>query len=75
LTFDKKIAEIKELNAVIILGMCVKGMSRIVDYVVRGLLKGYRTHLCIDIPFHFRAINNDTMEQSEDRAGGKHGNN
>lgn len=76
LTFGaKRLAESKDLNAVIILGCVVKGDTPHFDYVCSGVTQGVtELNLMYDIPFIFGLLTTDTMEQSEDRAGGKHGN-
>jgi len=77
LTFGaKRLAESKELNAIIILGCVVKGDTPHFDYVVcSGVTQGItELNLMYDIPFIFGLLTTDTMEQSEDRAGGKYGN-
>ena len=63
LTFGaKKMAETKEVDAVI-------------DYVCSGVTQGItELNLMYDIPFIFGLLTTDTMQQSEDRAGGKYGN-
>ena len=76
LTFGaKRLAESKELNAIIILGCVVKGDTPHFDYVCSGVTQGITAlNLMYDIPFIFGLLTTDTMEQSEDRAGGKYGN-
>ncbi len=76
LTFGaKRLAESKELDAVIILGCVVRGDTPHFDYVCSGVTQGItELNLMYDIPFIFGLLTTDTMEQSEDRAGGKHGN-
>ena len=72
LTFGaKRLAESKELNAIIILGCVVKGDTPHFDYVCSGVTQGItELNLMYDIPFIFGLLTTDTMEQSEDRAGG-----
>jgi len=76
LTFGaKRLTESKELNAIIILGCVVKGDTPHFDYVCSGVTQGItELNLMYDIPFIFGLLTTDTMEQSEDRAGGKYGN-
>ena len=76
LTFGaKRLAESKELNAIIILGCVVKGDTPHFDCVCSGVTQGItELNLMYDIPFIFGLLTTDTMEQSEDRAGGKYGN-
>lgn len=76
LTFGaKKLAETKELDAVIILGCVVRGDTPHFDYVCSGVTQGItELNLMYDIPFIFGLLTTDDMQQSIDRAGGKHGN-
>ena len=71
----RKLAENKELDAIIILGCVVRGDTPHFDYVCSGVTQGItELNLMYDIPFIFGLLTTDTMQQSEDRAGGKHGN-
>lgn len=76
LTFGaRKLAEHKELDAVIVLGCVVRGGTPHFDYVCSGVTQGItELNLMYDIPFIFGLLTTDTMEQSEERAGGKLGN-
>ena len=73
--FVKKMAETKEVDAVIVLGCVVRGDTPHFDYVCSGVTQGItELNLMYDIPFIFGLLTTDTMQQSEDRAGGKYGN-
>ena len=76
LTFGaKRLAETKELDAVIVLGCVVRGDTPHFDYVCSGVTQGItELNLMYDIPFIFGLLTTDTMQQSEDRAGGRYGN-
>jgi 6,7-dimethyl-8-ribityllumazine synthase len=76
LTFGAKLlAENMELDAIIVLGCVVRGDTPHFDYVCAGVTQGItELNLMYDIPFIFGLLTTDTMQQSEDRAGGKHGN-
>jgi len=76
LTFGAKcMADNKDLDAVIILGCVVRGDTPHFDYVCSGVTQGItELNLMYDIPFIFGLLTTDTMQQSEDRAGGIHGN-
>ena len=76
LTFEaKRITETKDLDAVIVLGCVVRGDTPHFDYVCSGVTQGItELNLMYDIPFIFGLLTTDTMQQSEDRAGGKYGN-
>ena len=76
LTFGAKLmGETGAFNAVIILGCVVQGDTPHFDYVCSGVTKGItELNLMNDIPFIFGLLTTNTMQQSEDRAGGIHGN-
>ena len=68
-------AETKELDAVSVLGCVVRGDTPHFDYVCSGVTQGItELNLMYDIPFIFGLLTTDTMQQSEDRAGGRYGN-
>ncbi|NCC09223.1 MAG: 6,7-dimethyl-8-ribityllumazine synthase [Bacteroidia bacterium] len=64
-----------ELDGIIILGCVIKGDTPHFDYVCMGVTQGI-THLnaTCDIPVIYGLITTNTMEQAEDRCGGKLGN-
>ena len=71
----RKLSEHKELDAIIVLGCVVRGDTPHFDYVCSGVTQGItELNLMHDIPFIFGLLTTDTMLQSEERAGGKHGN-
>jgi 6,7-dimethyl-8-ribityllumazine synthase len=72
----RKLAENRELDAVIVLGCVVRGDTPHFDYVCSGVTQGIvqLNLMHYGIPFVFGLLTTDTMEQSEDRAGGKYGN-
>lgn len=76
LTFGaQQIAKYCDVDAVIILGCVVRGDTPHFDYVCEGVTQGVTTlNATQDIPVIFGLLTTDTMQQAEDRAGGKHGN-
>jgi 6,7-dimethyl-8-ribityllumazine synthase len=71
----RKLAESGELDAVIILGCVVRGDTPHFDYVCSGVTQGVtELNLMYDMPFIFGLLTTDTIQQSEERAGGKYGN-
>ncbi|MCC8094743.1 MAG: 6,7-dimethyl-8-ribityllumazine synthase [Tannerellaceae bacterium] len=71
----KKMAEKKDLHAIIVLGCVIRGDTPHFDYVCSGVTQGVtQLNLMYNIPFIFGLLTNDTMQQSIDRAGGIHGN-
>lgn len=65
----------ESIDVVIALGCVVRGDTPHFDYVCSGVTQGI-TQLNLEgrIPFIFGLLTTDTMEQAEDRSGGKHGN-
>ena len=76
LTFGaKQIAEHLELDAVIVLGCVIRGDTPHFDYVCSSVTQGItQLNINYNIPFIFGLLTTDNLQQSEDRAGGKHGN-
>ena len=72
----KMMAEKLDVDAVIVLGCVVRGDTPHFDYVCSGVTQGItELNVKYDIPFIFGLLTTDNMQQSEDRAGGKYGNN
>ena len=64
-----------ELDAVIVLGCVIKGDTPHFDYVCMGVTQGItQLNATSDIPVIYGLITTLTMEQAEDRCGGKLGN-
>jgi 6,7-dimethyl-8-ribityllumazine synthase len=64
-----------ELDAVIVLGCVIKGDTPHFDYVCMGVTQGIaQLNATGDIPVIYGLITTLTMEQAEDRSGGKLGN-
>lgn len=76
LTFGaKQMAERIELDAVIVLGCVIRGDTPHFDYVCSSVTQGItELNLQYNIPFVFGLLTTDNLQQSEDRAGGRHGN-
>ncbi|WP_080904667.1 6,7-dimethyl-8-ribityllumazine synthase [Parabacteroides sp. Marseille-P3160] len=76
LTFGaRKLADTRDVDAVIALGSVVRGDTPHFDYVCSGVTQGItELNLMYDIPFIFGLLTTDNMQQAEDRAGGKYGN-
>jgi len=72
---SKHLVENKEIDTVIALGCVVRGDTPHFDYVCGGVTQGIADmNIRYDIPFIFGLLTTDTMQQAEDRAGGRHGN-
>jgi len=76
LTFGaNQMMEYGELDAVIVLGCVIKGDTPHFDYVCMGVTQGItELNTCGDIPVIFGLLTTNTMEQAQDRSGGKLGN-
>ena len=71
----KKMAKSGKYDAVITLGAVIKGSTPHFDYVCMGATQGItELNATGDIPVIYGLITTNTMEQAEDRAGGKLGN-
>jgi 6,7-dimethyl-8-ribityllumazine synthase len=76
LTFGaQQMTKYSDVDAVIILGCVVKGDTPHFDYVCKGVTEGVATlNAMQDVPVIFGLLTTDSMQQAEDRAGGKFGN-
>ena len=71
----KKMLDTQNLDAIIAIGCVVQGETKHFDFVCDGVTQGIK-HLNIkyDTPTIFCVLTDNTMQQSIDRSGGKHGN-
>ncbi len=76
LTFGSRVlAEKEELDAVICLGCVIRGETPHFDFISQGVTHGItELNLDYEIPFVFGVLTTDTLQQAQDRSGGKHGN-
>ena len=76
LTFGaNQLIEYSEVDAVIAIGCVVRGETPHFDYVCMGATQGItQLNASGDVPVIYGLITTNTMEQAEDRAGGKLGN-
>lgn len=71
----KKMVASQNLDAVIAIGSVIKGETKHFDFVCDGVTQGIKDlNIIQDIPIIFCVLTDDTMQQSIDRSGGKHGN-
>jgi 6,7-dimethyl-8-ribityllumazine synthase len=74
-TAARWMANSKEVDAVICLGCVIKGETPHNDYINRSVAGGLlNLSLAMNKPFIFGLLTPNTLEQAQDRAGGKHGN-
>ena len=65
----------KDLDAVIVIGCLIRGETSHFDYVCKGVTDGIRDlNILNDVPVIFCVLTDNTIQQSIDRSGGKHGN-
>ncbi|MDH7444258.1 6,7-dimethyl-8-ribityllumazine synthase [Aquimarina sp. 2201CG14-23] len=63
------------LDAVIAIGSVIQGETKHFDFVCDGVTQGIKDlNINNDIPVIFCVLTDNTMQQSIDRSGGKHGN-
>jgi 6,7-dimethyl-8-ribityllumazine synthase len=68
-------AEYADLDGVICLGCVIQGETPHFTYVCQGVTQGIaELNMNYNIPFIFGLLTTNTLEQAQDRAGGKHGN-
>jgi len=63
------------LDAIIVIGVVIQGETKHFDFVCEGVTQGIKDlNIQSDIPVIFCVLTDNTMQQSIDRSGGKHGN-
>ena len=71
----KHIIENNELDAVIAIGTVIRGETEHFTFVCEGVTQGIKDiNLRYDVPTIFCVLTDNTLQQSLDRSGGKHGN-
>jgi len=75
LVFGAKIAAKSKVDVIICLGSIIQGETKHFDFVCNAVALGIKDlNLALDIPIIFGVLTDDTMQQAENRSGGKHGN-
>lgn len=76
LTFGaKQMHETQEVDCVIVIGSVIKGETMHFEFVCEGVTQGIKDlNIVYDVPTIFCVLTDNTMQQSLDRSGGKHGN-
>jgi 6,7-dimethyl-8-ribityllumazine synthase len=68
-------AEYTDVDAIVCLGCVIQGDTPHFDYICQGVTQGVnRVAMDHDLPVIFGVLTTNTLEQAQDRAGGKHGN-
>ncbi|MEH6538070.1 MAG: 6,7-dimethyl-8-ribityllumazine synthase [Psychroserpens sp.] len=71
---SKKMLE-QNVHAIIAIGSVIQGETKHFDFVCEGVTHGIKElNLTSDTPVIFCVLTDNTMQQSIDRSGGKHGN-
>jgi len=75
LTLGAQLMAEKEVDAVICLGCVIQGETPHFDYICQGVTQGItQLNMNYNIPIVFGVLTTNTLEQAQDRSGGKHGN-
>jgi len=75
LVFGAKIAAKSKVDAIICLGSIIQGETKHFDFVCNAVVLGIKDlNLALNIPVIFGVLTDDTIQQAENRSGGKHGN-
>lgn len=71
----KKMIETQKLDAVIAIGNVIQGETKHFDFVCDGVTQGIKDiNIQYDVPVIYCVLTDNTLQQSIDRSGGKHGN-
>lgn len=75
LTLGAQFLAQKNVDAIICLGCVIQGETPHFDYICQGVSYGItELNIKFNIPVIFGVLTTNSMQQAEDRAGGKHGN-
>src|SRR5690606_40360072 len=67
--------ETQRVDAVIAIGCVIQGETKHFDFVCEGVTQGIKDlNIKYDVPVIFCVLTDNTIQQSIDRSGGKHGN-
>lgn len=71
----KRLIDTQEVDAVITIGCVIQGETKHFDFVCEGVTQGIKDlNILTDVPVIFCVLTDNTLQQSIDRSGGKHGN-
>ena len=72
---SKKMIETQNVDCVIAIGCVIKGETMHFEFVCEGVTQGIKDlNINYDLPTIFCLLTDNSMQQSLDRSGGKHGN-
>ncbi|MGC6479515.1 MAG: 6,7-dimethyl-8-ribityllumazine synthase [Flavobacteriaceae bacterium] len=71
----KHLIDRKKYNAVIVIGSVIQGATRHFEFVCQGVTQGIKDlNILTNTPVIFCVLTDNTLEQAQERSGGKHGN-
>ena len=71
----KRMLDTSEVDAIIVIGCVIQGETKHFDFVCQGVTQGIAyLNATQSIPVIFCLLTDNTLQQSIDRSGGKHGN-
>lgn len=71
----KKLLTSQKVDAVIAIGSVIRGETQHFDFVCSAAAQGIKDlNVRFDIPVIFCVLTDDTLQQAQERSGGKHGN-
>ncbi len=71
----KRLIDTQKVDAVITIGCVIQGETKHFDFVCEGVTQGIKDlNILTDVPVIFCVLTDNTLQQSIDRSGGKHGN-
>jgi 6,7-dimethyl-8-ribityllumazine synthase len=72
---SKRMMEAHKPDAIIAIGSVIQGETRHFDFVCQAVAHGIKDlNVSTDTPVIFCVLTDDTLQQAQDRSGGKHGN-
>lgn len=75
LIYGSKKMQQQQVNAIIAIGCVIQGETKHFDFVCEGVTQGIKDlNVLHETPVIFCVLTDNTMQQSIDRSGGKHGN-
>ena len=71
----KRMMEANKPDAIIAIGSVIQGETRHFEFVCQAVAQGIKDlNVSTDTPVIFCVLTDDTLQQAQDRSGGKHGN-
>ena len=75
LIYGAKKAQSYNPDAVIVIGSVIQGQTKHFDFVCEAVSQGIKDlNVHFEVPVIFCVLTDNTLEQAQDRSGGKHGN-